>query len=103
MTRQERIRTYVEEHYHEISFPGDLPGVDAAMIASSLSIQRSDASAEWNQLCRAGILEKIGKRPVKFLPAGRAKDILASKAVSVAAPKAAPDARAASAPAQQAF
>lgn len=58
MNRQERIYAYVKEHVRDLAPPGELPGIDAAAIAKALGIQRSDASADLNKLCRSGELEK---------------------------------------------
>ncbi|MFB2022229.1 sigma 54-interacting transcriptional regulator [Pseudoflavonifractor sp. P01025] len=77
MNRQERVYAYVKEHVRDVMSPGELPGIDAAAIAKALGIQRSDASADLNKLCRSGELEKIGKKPVRFLLPGMVKEIQA--------------------------
>lgn len=78
MNRLERVRLYVKEHYGD-SVPSDeLLGVDAAMIAEALAIQRSDASADLNKLYRMGALDKIGKKPVRFFPAGEGPNVPAT-------------------------
>lgn len=75
MNRQERIYAYVKEHVRDLAPPGESPGIDAAAIAKALGIQRSDASADLNKLCRSGELEKNGKKPVKFLLPGMAEEL----------------------------
>lgn len=78
MTRRDQVRAYVEEHYQDSVPPGELPGVDAIKVAKALSIQRSDASADLNTLYRMGVLDKLGKKPVKFLPAGKTQAAVAA-------------------------
>lgn len=73
MTRLERVRKFAKEHYRNSLEAGIEPGVDAQTVSDALSIHRSDASSDLNQLWREGILIKTGKRPVKFLPAGEAQ------------------------------
>ncbi|MGO5023061.1 sigma 54-interacting transcriptional regulator [Lawsonibacter sp. LCP25S3_G6] len=79
MNRQERIYAYIKEHVRDLVPPGESPGIDAATIAKALGIQRSDASADLNKLCRSGSLEKIGKKPVKFLLPRMAEEIRAQR------------------------
>lgn len=73
MIRLERVRRFAEEHYRNSMETGAEPGVDAQATSNALSIHRSDASSDLNELCRQGILTKIGKRPAKFLPAGKTR------------------------------
>jgi len=66
--RLDRVRTYVEEQCKALLEQGERPGVDAQTVAEALKICRTDASTELNRLWRQGILEKVGKKPVKFMP-----------------------------------
>ncbi|QUL98182.1 MAG: sigma 54-interacting transcriptional regulator [Candidatus Fermentithermobacillus carboniphilus] len=69
MTRLDRVRAYVEEQCKELLERGQEPGVDARTVAEALRICRTDASTELNKLWRQGILEKVGKKPVRYMPA----------------------------------
>jgi len=68
MKRLNRVRTYVEEQCKALLAQGERPGVDAQTVAEALKICRTDASSELNKLWRQGVLEKVGKRPAKFMP-----------------------------------
>lgn len=65
--RIERVRRFVETECAAPLKEGDRPGVDAATVARALGINRTDASADLNELCRAGVLCRYGTRPVRFL------------------------------------
>lgn len=70
MTRLDKVRAYVEERCKEQLELGEEPGVQAQVVADALHIFRTDASADLNKLWRQGILEKVGKKPVRYRPAG---------------------------------
>ncbi|MTD40345.1 PRD domain-containing protein [Erwinia sp. CPCC 100877] len=69
MKRIERIYRYVKEQTEQLS-PSDVSlgkGLTTEEVSAALTIQRSNASKDLNQLVREGLLEKIAGRPVKYV------------------------------------
>lgn len=69
MNRQDRVLEYIRANYLKAVHQEGSAGLDASAVAEALHIQRSDASADLNRLFRAGMLKKVGKHPVVYIPA----------------------------------
>lgn len=71
MARIDKVREYVDHHTVETVKSGKQPGISASIVAQELKIHRSDASADLNQLCKIGCVEKKGTRPVLYFYTGK--------------------------------
>ncbi|WP_165450570.1 sigma 54-interacting transcriptional regulator [Intestinimonas massiliensis (ex Afouda et al. 2020)] len=70
MARIDLVREYVEKRFADNLNRPDACGVEAGEVASALGIWRNDASADLKRLYEMGLLQKCGKRPVLYYPAG---------------------------------